>query len=80
MASTRPAGAAVELWGYHNSASHKPRIWLTSEGGYGWTAPMPLRFAPDDSGAVPQRLAALDPLELPVAGPLLRITAALSFW
>jgi hypothetical protein len=74
------AGAAVEVWGYQNGASHKPRVWVTGEGGYGWTAPMKLGFEPDDSGAVPQRLAALDLGELSVAGPLFRITAALSFW
>ena len=74
------AGAAVELWGYRNGASRKPRLWLTGEGGYGWAAPMKLTFAPDDSGAAPQRLAPLDLGELSVAGPLFRITAALSFW
>jgi hypothetical protein len=74
------AGAAVELWGYQSGASRKPRAWLTAEGGYGWTAPMNLNFAADDSGAAPQRLAALDLGELSVAGPLFRVTAALSFW
>ena len=74
------AGAAVELWGYRSGAAHKPRLWVTGEGGYGWTAPMKLDFVPDDSGSVPQRLAPLDLGELSVAGPLFRITAALSFW
>jgi len=74
------AGAAVEVWGYRSGASRKPRAWLTAEGGYGWTAPMKLDFAADDASAVPQRLAALDLGELSVAGPLFRITAALSFW
>lgn len=74
------AGAAVELWGYRSGAAHKPRAWLTAEGGYGWTAPMRLDLAPDDAGTVPQRLATLDLGQLSVAGPLFRITAALSFW
>ncbi len=74
------AGAAVELWGYQSGRSNKPRLWVTGEGGYGWTAPMKLSFVPEDSGAVPQRLASLDLGELSVAGPLFRVTAALSFW
>jgi len=74
------AGAAVELWGYANGASRKPRLWLMGEGGYGWTSPMELTFTPEDPGAVPQRLSALDLGELSVAGPLFRITAGLSFW
>ncbi len=74
------AGAAVELWGYRSGAAHTPRLWVTGEGGYGWTAPMSLSFAPADSAAAPQRLTPLDLGELSVAGPLFRITAALSFW
>ena len=74
------AGAALELWGYENGASHKPRLWLMGEGGYGWAAPMKLTFKPETAGAVPQRLSALDLGELSLAGPLFRITAGLSFW
>lgn len=74
------AGAAVELWGYANGASRKPRLWLMGEGGYGWTSPMNLTFKPEDSGSVPQRLAPLDLGELSLSGPLFRITAGLSFW
>jgi hypothetical protein len=74
------AGAAVELWGYANPASKKPRLWLMGEGGYGWTAPMKLTFKPEHSAAVPQRLAVLDLGELSLGGPLFRITAGLSFW
>jgi hypothetical protein len=74
------AGAALELWGYQNGKSAKPRLWLMGEGGYGWTAPMSLTFAPEDAGSVPQRLTALDLGELSLAGPLFRITAGVSFW
>jgi hypothetical protein len=74
------AGAALELWGYENGASAKPRLWLMGEGGYGWTAPMNLTFKPEDSSNVPQRLTALDLGELSLAGPLFRITAGVSFW
>jgi len=74
------AGAALELWGYENGASGKPRLWLMGEGGYGWTAPMSLSFKPEDESSVPQRLTALDLGELSLAGPLFRITAGVSFW
>jgi hypothetical protein len=74
------AGAAVELWGYANPNSHKPRLWLMGEGGYGWTSAMKLAFKPEDAGAVPQRLSPLDLGDLSVSGPLFRVTAGLSFW
>ena len=74
------AGAALELWGYQNGKSAMPRLWLMGEGGYGWTAPMSLTFAPEDAASVPQRLTALDLGELSLAGPLFRITAGVSFW
>jgi len=73
-------GAALELWGYANSNSHKPRLWLMGEGGYGWTSAMKLAFKPEDAGSVPQRLSPLDLGDLSVSGPLFRVTAGLSFW
>lgn len=74
------AGAALELWGYANGASNKPRLWVMGEGGYGWTAPLQLTFKPEEAGGAPQRLTPLDLGELVVGGPLFRITAGLSFW
>jgi hypothetical protein len=74
------AGAALELYGYHSGASRKPRLWVTAEGGYGWTASNPLVFQPIEASAVPQRLTPLELHELSLSGPLFRITAALSFW
>jgi hypothetical protein len=74
------AGAAFEVFGYHSGASRKPRLWLTAEGGYGWTAPMELVLSPKNSGATPERLAPLTLPDLALAGPLFRVTAALSFW
>jgi hypothetical protein len=73
-------GAAVELLGYRSGASHKPRLWLAGEGGYGWTAPMNLVLSPEDAGAAPQRLAPLTLPDLSLAGPLFRVTVGLSFW
>lgn len=73
------AGAAFEVFGYASGTSNKPRLWLTAEGGYGWTASNRLRLdAPESSGA-PQRLTPLDLGELSLNGPLFRVTAALSF-
>lgn len=73
------AGAAVELFGYHSGESRVPRLWLTAEGGYGWTAPTRLVLTPKNAGDAPERLTPLDWGELSLAGPLFRITAALSF-
>jgi hypothetical protein len=74
------AGAALELWGYASGASHKPRLWVTAEGGYGWAAPNRLSLRPVDAGEAPQRLSPLELGDLSLGGPLFRITAALSFW
>ena len=75
------AGVAAELWGYLIGNSHKPLLWLAGEGGYGWSAPLQLAFKPEDSGSVPQRLTAAGVRRpVPLAGPLFRITAGLSFW
>lgn len=74
------AGAAFEVFGYASGKSNKPRLWLTAEGGYGWTAANQLRLEPDESSSAPQRLTPLDLGELSLSGPLFRVTAALSFW
>jgi hypothetical protein len=74
------AGAAVELWGYANGASHKPRIWGTAEVGYGFTASNQLSLKPRDPSVAPQRSVPVELGELSLGGPLFRITAALSFW
>lgn len=74
------AGAAFEVWGYKKGTTHRPRLWLAAEGGYGWTAPMKLDLRPEDSGAVPQRLVAPALDDLSISGPLFRVTVALSYW
>jgi len=73
------AGAALELYGYHGGTSRKPRLWVTAEGGYGWTAPHEMIFEPIEASAAPQRLTPLQFDDLSVSGPLFRITVALSF-
>jgi hypothetical protein len=74
------AGVAVEVFGFHSGKSHLPRLWLTGEGGYGWTASNELVLRPEDEGDAPQRLEPLDLEDLSLSGPLFKITAALSFW
>jgi hypothetical protein len=74
------AGAAVELWGYASGRSHKPRLWLTAEGGYGWSSPMKLNLKPDDPSRAPERLAGPALGDLSLSGPIVRVAAALSFW
>jgi hypothetical protein len=74
------AGVAFEVFGHASGSSNKPRLWVTTEGGYGWTAPNRLSLKPEDAGAAPQRLTPLDLGELSLRGPLFRVTAALSFW
>lgn len=74
------AGLAVELYGYASGDSRRPRLWLLAEGGYGWSAPSELALEPEDPGpATPNRLEPPNLGDLSVSGPLLRISAAISF-
>lgn len=74
------AGLAVEVFGYRSGQRRSPRLWLTGEGGYGWTASNRLALEPEEAGSAPQRFA---PFELPdalsLSGPLFKVGAALSF-
>jgi hypothetical protein len=72
------AGAAVEVVGERSGGSHRPRLWIAAEGGYGWTAPTDLTFEP--GAGAPQRLDPLALGELSLSGPLFRVTGAVSFW
>jgi hypothetical protein len=74
------AGAAFELYGYRSGASRKPRLWVTAEGGYGWSMPSQMVFEPIEADSAPQRLTPLELEELSLSGPLFRVTVALSFW
>lgn len=74
------AGVAVEVFGFHSGKSRLPRLWLTGEGGYGWTASNDLVLRPDDAGDAPQRFQPVNLEDLSLSGPLFRITAGVSFW
>ncbi len=75
------AGAALEVFGFRSGASRKPRLWLTAEGGYGWTASNSMQcYEPDEPMAAPQRTQAPIWRILSLSGPLFKSGAALSFW
>jgi hypothetical protein len=74
------AGAAVELWGFASGTSRKPRLWVTAEGGYGYTASNRLTLKPLVASQAPERFESVELGDLVLGGPLFRITAALSFW
>lgn len=74
------AGVAFEVFGYHSGKSRLPRLWLTGEGGYGWTASNDLVLRPEDADEAPERFQPVDLEDLSLSGPLFRITAAVSFW
>ncbi|HKY39036.1 MAG TPA: hypothetical protein VJN18_24025 [Polyangiaceae bacterium] len=73
------AGAALELYGYRSGTSRKPRLWVTAEGGYGWTTAHDMILRPTEASEAPQRLMPLELEDLSVSGPLFRMTIALSF-
>lgn len=73
------AGVAVEVFGYRSGTSKSPRLWVTAEGGYGWTASNQMVLEPKDEGAAPERFTPLELRDLSLSGPLFKIGAALSF-
>jgi hypothetical protein len=73
------AGAAVEVYGKPSGESWRPRLWVIAEGGYGYLGSTRLLLkAKSDSGA-PERTAPVDLGSLSLAGPYLRVSAAVSF-
>jgi hypothetical protein len=74
------AGVAVEVFGFHSGQSRLPRLWLTGEGGYGWTASNDLVLQPEDAGDAPHRFQPVDLEDLSLSGPLFRVAAGVSFW
>jgi hypothetical protein len=71
------AGAAFEVYAA-GSGSIRPRLWVVAEGGYGYLGSTPLEMSPDP-GQGPQRPAAVDLGSLSLAGPYLRVSAAVGF-
>jgi len=71
-------GAAVELYAAPGENRFRPRLWAIAEGGYGYLGSTSLEMKPD-AGQGPQRPAAVDLGSLSLAGPYLRVSAAVGF-
>ena len=72
------AGAAFELYAIPRGGAFRPRLWAIAEGGYGYLGSTKLLLKPEGGGA-PERTAPVDLGSLSLAGPYLRISAAISF-
>jgi len=71
-------GAAYEVYGGRDGAALRPRLWVMAEGGYGFMGSTPLQMSPDP-GQGPQRPEPVDLGSLSLAGPYLRLSAAVGF-
>ncbi len=72
-------GAGCEVYGEHNSDWRRPRLWVIAEGGYGYLDSTKLRLAPEAGQGAPERTASVDLGSLSLAGPYVRLSAAVSF-
>lgn len=72
------AGAAFELYAARSDGWFRPRLWAMAEGGYGYLGRTSLEMTPD-AGQGPQRPAPVDLGSLSLAGPYLRLSAAVGF-
>ncbi|MET0790891.1 MAG: hypothetical protein ABW061_05175 [Polyangiaceae bacterium] len=72
-------GAAFEAYSARNAGPVQPRLWAIAEGGYGYLGSTKLRLQPDASQGAPERTAPVDLGSVSLAGPYLRISAAVSF-
>ncbi len=72
------AGAAFELYAARSEGVFRPRLWAMAEGGYGYLGSTALEMTPD-AGQGPQRPAPVDLGSLSLAGPFLRVSAAVGF-
>ena len=72
-------GAGCEVYGEHNTDWRRPRLWVIAEGGYGYLGSTKLHLAPEAGHGAPERTASVDLGSLSLAGPYLRLSAAVSF-
>jgi len=72
-------GAAFEVYGMRSGESKQPRLWAIAEGGYGYLGSTKLRLEPEAGQGAPERTAPVDLGSLSLAGPYLRVSAAVSF-
>lgn len=67
------AGVAAQLYGKVSGDRPSFRLWLTADGGYGWTGKIDLTMSPASGQSAPARLAPLDFGELNLRGPQFQI-------
>ncbi len=72
-------GAAFEAYAVRGAESTHPRLWAIAEGGYGYLGSTKLHLAPEANQGAPERTAPVDLGSLSLAGPYLRLSAAVSF-
>jgi hypothetical protein len=72
-------GAAFEVYGERREVRLRPRLWAIAEGGYGYLGSTQLRLEPEAGQGAPERTAAVELGTLSLAGPYLRVSAAVSF-
>jgi hypothetical protein len=73
------AGAAVEIYGKRSGESWRPRLWVIAEGGYGYLGSTRLSLKAKTDAGAPERTAPIDLGSLSLAGPYVRVSAAVSF-
>jgi len=71
-------GAAYQVYGMKSGESTRPRLWLIGEGGYGSLGRTRLLLKPEPGQGAPERTAPIDLGSLSLAGPYLRLSAAVS--
>lgn len=72
------AGAALQVYRVRNAGRFQPRFWVIGEGGYGYLGATSLRLHPESDQSAPQRTTPVDLGSLSLAGPYLRLSAAVS--
>jgi len=72
-------GAAFEAYALRRGESTQLRLWAIAEGGYGYLGSTKLRMLPGAGQGAPERTAPVDLGSLSLAGPYLRVSAAVSF-
>ena len=72
-------GAAFDLYTAPGASSIRPHLLVIAEAGYGYLGSTRLKLTPEAGQGAPERTAAVDLGSLSLAGPYLRISAAVSF-
>ncbi len=72
-------GVAFEAYAFRGAEPVHPRLWAIAEGGYGYLSSSRLRLSPEAGQGAPERTEPIDLGSLSLAGPYVRISAAISF-